>query len=494
MKLYFYNLFTVFRMNTKSALSLLFIGASLSVNAQINPTNNIVYVSPEGTGDGSSWQTSTNLADALKWAKSSSSWDTNNVLQLWLKEGGNYVPKYRGNDLSFNTSNTPLRTFVLVKNVQIYGGFKGTETSLEELNNSTSKSIISGDINGDDIYNIGATNHDFRNSEDNATHVFVGSNDLGNSILYNLIIQGSNGYSSGDYSVNGQGINNQYGGGIYLDKARLSVQNSIIRYNKTRQRGAGVYIENGAKGYFQNVLFAFNQANTNDGDGGAIFIKGGPSSELHVQNSTIVRNYASDGGGIRIDGTETVKIYNSIIYDNNVKNSGASISQNSGSTNYTNILNNIIAGVNSSNNFNNAPGYDADFKLTPSSFAYNKGNNTYYTALNNFSAPSLDLASGNRFNGTIDLGAYEYNIPLGLGEVQINKLEVYPTNFSNQLTVKNNSEIKSVTITSINGQSVLKQDVNKSDIILNTNSLSKGVYIISIETEQGIKTKKIIKK
>lgn len=465
----------------------MFIGSNLS--AQIRPTNNVVYVSPNGDGDGSSWESTTNLADALKWAKTSSEWNTANELQLWLLEGGNYVPKYRGNDLSYNTSNTPLRTFVLVKNVQIYGGFKGTESSLDELNESSEKSIISGDILGDDVYNIGETSHNFENSSDNATHVFVGSNDLGRAILYNVIIQGSNGYSSGDYNVNGQGINNQYGGGIYLDNAKLSVQNSIIRYNKTRQRGAGVYIEHGAKGYFHNVLFAYNQANTNDGDGGAVFIKGGSSSELHLLNSTLVRNFASDGGAIRIDGSETVHIYNSIIYDNHVRNSGASISKNSGSVNYATIKNNIIAGINQSDNFQQAPGYDEDFKLTPNSFAYNRGNNAFYTNLNQFEAPSKDLALNDRRYETIDLGAYEYHPPLGVQDMISESIDIYPTHFQNELNIQSKHEIKLVTFSNVSGQVIFHCKTSK----INTSHLPKGVYILTVETHHNKVSKKVIK-
>lgn len=110
-------------------LSLFFIGFFSSSYSKT------VYVNldaPAG-GDGASWATAlNNLASALSLASSGD--------QVWIAEG-----TYRG-QYSANTG------------VSIYGGFKGTESSVTERINELYPTVLSGDIDGNDnpdILNIG---------------------------------------------------------------------------------------------------------------------------------------------------------------------------------------------------------------------------------------------------------------------------------------------------------------------------------------------------
>ena len=53
--------------------------------------------------------------------------------------------------------------------------------------------------------------------------------------------------------------------------------------------------------------------------------------------------------------------------------------------------------------------------------------------------------------------------------------------------------VKNVRIINIAGQEVYNKQLNKMNPQVNASHLPKGVYIINIETTEGIVTKKIIK-
>src|SRR5690606_4222764 len=71
---------------------------------------------------------------------------------------------------------------------------------------------------------------------------------------------------------------------------------------------------------------------------------------------------------------------------------------------------------------------NGDFSLTENSPAVNTGNNTLFTGL---SENTLDLAGNPRVygyaNGTIDMGAYEFQGgPLNISELHAVKIQMYP--------------------------------------------------------------------
>ena len=72
-----------------------------------------------------------------------------------------------------------------------------------------------------------------------------------------------------------------------------------------------------------------------------------------------------------------------------------------------------------------------------------------------------------------------------------NKFVIVPNPIQNVLHFENSNEIKKLTISDINGRTVLNQDSFENDVDLS--SLQNGVYIVSIGTEFGIENKKIIK-
>lgn len=125
------------------------IGSSCTSSG--NSSGDTIYVnaSASGSNNGSSWENAcTSLADALS---SSSSGD-----EIWVA-AGTYYP---------TTGTDRTASFTLVSGVSVYGGFAGTETSLNERDYSTNTTILSGDIDGDNI----------RDGE-NSYHVVTGADD-----------------------------------------------------------------------------------------------------------------------------------------------------------------------------------------------------------------------------------------------------------------------------------------------------------------------------
>src|SRR5690606_34415699 len=172
--------------------------STISVKLRITPSSsNILYVDKNVNstisgylGTGSSWENAlTELADALKWAReqynsNTTIWTSTNPLQIFVAKG-TYLPKYHADDNSFLADGGIHNSFVLVPNVQLYGGFDPLAEirdldderifgSLDSLQNGT---ILSGDFNQNDLFNSQA------NHSENALHVTIVAGDLENAKL-----------------------------------------------------------------------------------------------------------------------------------------------------------------------------------------------------------------------------------------------------------------------------------------------------------------------
>ncbi|MDV7185788.1 T9SS type A sorting domain-containing protein [Lutibacter sp. TH_r2] len=88
------------------------------------------------------------------------------------------------------------------------------------------------------------------------------------------------------------------------------------------------------------------------------------------------------------------------------------------------------------------------------------------------------------------------NVVLGTSEYSLvkNTLNIFPNPVSDILNIKlsNSENIKALTISDLNGRVVYKTNELNSE--LNVNSLSKGMYFVSIETNKGVLTEEFIKK
>ncbi len=168
----------------------------LTAYSQTPDASNTLYVNINvtgGNGSGNSWANAIpQLSDALKYARQQ--YNTNNAvydaqpLKIFVAKG-TYKPLYsaRNGYYTQTGSATPPYTdqenaFVMVKNVQVYGGFD-PENNIDDLTDTrifgSNGSILSGDIG--DIYDI---NYPYIN----ANHVMIASGDVGNALLNGFTI------------------------------------------------------------------------------------------------------------------------------------------------------------------------------------------------------------------------------------------------------------------------------------------------------------------
>jgi hypothetical protein len=114
--------------------------------------------------------------------------------------------------------------------------------------------------------------------------------------------------------------------------------------------------------------------------------------------------------------------------------------------------------------------------------------------------PDMSAAKGRSYIDTIQgyLNPRIY-IALGLGsgtsinEVINSSTEIYPNPAQNSLNVVSYAvDINSVSIYNLNGQKVLNTKVDANQIRINTSTLSKGVYIIDIKSEEHSVKRKLI--
>lgn len=201
-----------------------------------------VYVNHNATGnnDGTSWSNAyVDLQNALDAAAPGS--------QLWIA-AGTYVPDGPTPDGSH---------FSTLKALEFYGGFAGTENSLEERDLVANSTILSGDKNGDDVPG------DFLNNRtDNAHHVLIINAPIGETVIDGLLFKG--GMTRVDaFAPDATDVpyHRWRGGGLYIYESASIVRNCTFRDNYGTQ-GTGFY----AAGYtnqsggltLENSLFELN--------------------------------------------------------------------------------------------------------------------------------------------------------------------------------------------------------------------------------------------
>lgn len=382
----------------KFLLGILLCSFGITVNAQT-----YVNVNATGANNGTSW------TDAYTDLHSATYNTTSG--EIWVAQG-TYVPsKTFTNNIPGNNS---LKTFRVQFNVQVYGGFNGTETALNQRDWKNNPTIISGNVGGGlKAYNI------IRFDGNNNTTIFDG-----------FIVQ--------DGRANG--TTEQYGGAIFATNASPIIRNCKFINNNAQQHGGAVYISGGATPQVLNCEFTNNT--TTQFDGGALYINGVTNTIVanclfngntanryagavviqntntsQVNNCTFVNNQRGTGGSGRAlflsatAGSPVMSVNNCIFYNNlpiggdDVNRNGASsytvnnTYSDAGNAGFTNsgTLTNILSGNPFFTDFDND-----DFTLQCKSPLVNYG----YTS--GLTIPSTDLNGNVRVFGTaIDLGAFE---------------------------------------------------------------------------------------
>ena len=271
-----------------------------------------------GSQNGQSWSTAyTSLSTALSAAVSGN--------QIWVAAGTYKPTTDRDRDASFN----------LVEGVALYGGFLGTESSLNDRNWETNETILSGDI--------GMANDD----SDNVYHVVVGADD---ATIDGFTIRDGNANLGNDgsgclietpltdveilrivtdiKSISGAGLLNVHAGTI--------TKNCTFKYNQASKGGAVYNMVTtywdprgqsiiGDDPYFENCIF---EENTGLARGGAV------NSDFMTRptfvNCQFIRNHCdSKGGAVYSDMGCPSYFINALFAENTAERGAALVSDGS---------------------------------------------------------------------------------------------------------------------------------------------------------------------
>ena len=433
-------------MKKQNMFQIALLAMALFMSMAAMAQSKIYYVSPtaQGTGDGSSWTNATTLTDALGKAVAGD--------QIWV-QGFDQINN--SNELYIVPESMKATGFTLNSGVQLYGGFAGTEITLDDRETLGKpyqlkyRSVLSGDVSMNDV--VDNTNLIFpANSTrtDNATHVLsidmTPTSGSGNNNTYPTVV---NGFSIGGGQADGT---DEKGGGIYIHGDNTNggifrIERCFFVNNYATQGGAiyvAAEVQNQNNNYsLVNQCAVYNNAAGARGAivnaGGGIYLAGAAT----VVNSTIFNN---ENGGIRLSGKSRVvnttvdliqendgsSVLNSIIWGNT--SLFAQYSPQFSHSAYHEVTadaddasgNVYVATEN--NGDTNAPMFDApsvktsfdrDFNwrqmayplwswnVLEGSVMHDKG---YGTAYQSTTYGNQDMAGNPRMDGVIDIGAYEF--------------------------------------------------------------------------------------
>jgi len=377
----------------KTLLSIILIVFGLTINAQITYVN----INATGANDGTSWANAyTDLHSATFNTTSG---------EIWVAQG-TYSPtrSFTGNI----PANNRQKTFRVQNNVQVYGGFIGTETLLSQRNWVSNVTTLSANVGGGLFaYNI------VRFDANNNTTVLDGF----------TISQGQAG-GTGAVETYGGAIHittnaspiirnckflnntaNQSGGAIYASGGSSQIYNCEFKNNGTSvYDGAAIYLTGASNAKIGNCLFANNAAARHAGSVLSI-----NSTNTTIFNSTFISNTSGAGGTgnailISASTSSSATVKNCIFYNNSPNVSD--VTYNGSSTlSIQNCLGSTLIGTSMANNITGNPLFvdfnNGDYTLLCESPAVNTGDASGLTL------PSTDLNGFPRTLNTVDMGAYE---------------------------------------------------------------------------------------
>lgn len=268
-------------------------------------TIRFVNIDAAPDGDGMSWETVyTNVFEALDDAA------VNDVDQIWVAQG-TYTPDRGQGDIFDN--------FQLVNGVDVYGGFDGTETQLDQRDPGKNETTLSGDFNGDDViqFPIGEIPGDlpiFLNYEDNARLVVFGI-DLTEVTIFN------------GFTVSG-GHGPAYAGGMIIENGDIHIQNCFFKENRggppePATGGGGAILIYGGDYVVANCRFETNRGM----NGGALALWGDDDHDAHglITDCDFTDNIAEQqiGGAIVSSNVDELSFVNCNFEDNFAQYGGA---------------------------------------------------------------------------------------------------------------------------------------------------------------------------
>ena len=201
----------------------------------------------------------------------------------------------------------------------------------------------------------------------------------------------------------------QKGGGLLMNSARALLTHSLILENKSGNSaaGAGVCLSQGTVSDCLIVSNTVNTLNRSGSNGGGIALDTS-TANAKVVNCTIAQNSAYQGGGI-YRAADAGFVYNTIVFANSSYTGSANIHTVAGTTrpvasSFANCCTTAAIGTDCQV-VTTAPYELPSYALsgTASALCIDLGDNAPVVS-------TLDYAGTNRiFNGTVDIGAFEYN-------------------------------------------------------------------------------------
>lgn len=296
-----------------------------SADAQFSRRYYVDANTPDPNGTGRSWdQAFGYVPDALEAAETFLLSDSGPV-EIWVANG-----TYRPDQTRFNAqgSNDRSKSFVLVPETVLFGGFAGgeTERSQRDWSDPAKRTVLTGEIG-------------LPGTSDNSFHVIDGS--FSNSNSSRAAVDGftvTRGAATGLFDAGvGGGYYSEFGaadlfnctfegnvavgsgGGAYLEPPSFRsprIVNCRFTRNAAFGRGAALALV-GNSAILSQCLFARNGGASEvspQQNGGALLAR--DSGELFVYSSTIVNNLSDIGGGLIVENSATMRIRNSILWGN----------------------------------------------------------------------------------------------------------------------------------------------------------------------------------
>jgi len=199
--------------------------------------------------------------------------------QLWCA-AGSYKP---------TLGTTTTISFVLSDGVELYGGFVGSETQLEQRNPAANPTILTG--------LLGTTN---------SLHVIESTNVGANTMLDGFTVRDGRASTFSLPGGAGGGILCSYGAGP-------TVRNCTFTANYAAWQGGAVFADGSAL-TLENCRFVSNTGDASQGWGGAVALGGG--SQATILDCTFESNSAANGGALQLIDSGETTVVQCIFHDN----------------------------------------------------------------------------------------------------------------------------------------------------------------------------------
>ncbi len=321
-------------------------------------------------------------------------------------------------------------------------------------------------------------------------------NQTGGTMTVNNVIIDSN-TASGPDAVHG-------GGGIFNNGGDLIVNSSTIVFNTSdgvAGNGGGIHVKAGTA----TIMTSTISTNWSESMGGGIYSNAG----LMVNASTIAENSAAMmGGGIATESATSATIKNTIVALNDapagmqISNSGAAITSagyNLVSMDDANVFMAMPTDIEGTMDMPADPmlgpladngGPTPTHALLEGSMAYNAGD-----PMDMF----LDQTGAAVFGGIRDIGAYEAQMQLGVGDITLQsgmKSQVYPNpaiGGTVNIALAGNFERFSANLINLSSGKVVKTfDISASDSAIDVADYAAGIYVIQVVTDNFVETHKLV--